>query len=126
MARAQAIMEEIEKGRTERQRLQESAFARLRARLDTMPVIEQAKGVLMAQHRCTADDAFDLLRRASQRANVKVSVLAEQIVKQVASPEPSGNARRARSALPEASLARPPFRPRTGRSRMPERAPTIR
>jgi AmiR/NasT family two-component response regulator len=29
-----------------------------------MPVIEQAKGILMAQHRCGADEAFDLLRRA--------------------------------------------------------------
>ena len=40
----------------------------------------------MAQHQCGPDEAFDLLRRASQRANVKVSVLATQIVEQVASP----------------------------------------
>lgn len=51
-----------------------------------MPVIEQAKGVLMAQNRCGPEEAFDLLRLASQRANVKVSVLAAQIVEQVASP----------------------------------------
>ena len=50
-----------------------------------MPVIEQAKGILMAQQRCGPDEAFDLLRRASQRANVKVHVLAEQIVEHVAS-----------------------------------------
>lgn len=54
-----------------------------------MPVIEQAKGVLMAQHRCGPDEAFDLLRRASQHANVKVSVLATRIVEQVASPDPA-------------------------------------
>ena len=50
-------------------------------------VIEQAKGILMAQQRCVRcpDEAFDLPRRASQRANVKVNVLAAQIVKQVAS-----------------------------------------
>jgi AmiR/NasT family two-component response regulator len=53
-----------------------------------MPVIEQAKGILMAQHRCPPEEAFDLLRRASQSANVKVSVLAAQIIEQTASPEP--------------------------------------
>ena len=63
-----------------------------------MPVIEQAKGVLMAQQRCGPDEAFDLLRRASQRANVKVSVLAAQIVEQIASPEPAVNAKRTSSA----------------------------
>ena len=64
-----------------------------------MPVIEQAKGVLMAQHRCGPDEAFDLLRRASQRANVKVSVLAAQIVEQIASPD--------RTVMPSAP-GRPP------------------
>ena len=83
----QATIDRIEKGRSRRERLQESAFARLRARLDSMPVIEQAKGILMAQHRCGPDEAFELLRRASQRANVKVSVLAAQIVEQIASPD---------------------------------------
>ena len=34
------------------------------AELDTMPVIEQAKGILMAQHGCGPEEAFDLLRRA--------------------------------------------------------------
>ena len=49
------------------------------AQLDTMPVIEQAKGVLMAQHGCGPDEAFDLLRRASQRFNVPVRVLATRL-----------------------------------------------
>jgi len=40
----------------------------------------------MAQHRCGPEAAFDLLRRASQRANLKVHVLAGQIVANVASP----------------------------------------
>jgi AmiR/NasT family two-component response regulator len=72
--------------------LHDSAFARLQARLDSMPVIEQAKGIVMAQNRCGPEQAFDLLRRASQRANVKVSVLAERIVQQVASPHGNGDA----------------------------------
>ena len=91
-ARAQlaATIEKIEKGRSRRELLHDSAFARLQARLDSLPVIEQAKGILMAQHRCGPDEAFDLLRRASQRANVKVSVLAARIVVQVAAPQADG------------------------------------
>lgn len=81
----QVIVDQIHKGRSQREILHDSAFARLQARLDSMPVIEQAKGILMAEQRCGPDEAFDLLRRASQRANVKVSVLAAQIVEQIAS-----------------------------------------
>jgi AmiR/NasT family two-component response regulator len=72
--------------------LHDSAFARLQARLDSMPVIEQAKGTVMARNRCGPDEAFELLRRASQRANIKVSVLAERIVQQIVSPHGNGNA----------------------------------
>jgi GAF domain-containing protein len=44
-------------------------------------VIEQAKGMLMAQSpHLTADDAFDLLRRASQRENLKLREIAQRIV----------------------------------------------
>jgi GAF domain-containing protein len=44
-------------------------------------VIEQAKGVLMAQRReLGPDDAFDLLRRASQRENRKLRDIAQSIV----------------------------------------------
>ena len=35
-----------------------------------MPVIEQAKGMIMDQEGCTAEQAFDLLRKASQSSNV--------------------------------------------------------
>jgi hypothetical protein len=87
-ARLRATFDQIRNGRPQRQILHDSAFARLQAKLETMPVIEQAKGILMAQYRCPPQEAFDLLRRASQRANVKVSDLAEQIVEQIASPEP--------------------------------------
>ena len=75
-----------------RDRLYYSAYARLQARLDTMPVIEQAKGILMAQQRCRPDEAFEILRLASQRANVKVHVLAEQIVAHFGSHKPEGDA----------------------------------
>ncbi len=44
-------------------------------------VIEQAKGMLMARSpELSPDDAFDLLRRASQRENVKLREIAQRIV----------------------------------------------
>jgi hypothetical protein len=85
-AQLQATAEWIETGRPQREVLRESAVTRLRAQLESLPVIEQAKGIVMAQQRCGPEEAFDLLRRASQRANVKVHVLAVQIVAHIASP----------------------------------------
>ncbi len=43
-------------------------------------VIEQAKGVLMAVYDIDADSAFDLLRLSSQHTNIKLRVLAEQLM----------------------------------------------
>jgi len=71
--------------------LHRSEFARLVARAETMPVIEQAKGIIMAQSRCTPGEAFDILRRASQRANLPVRELAAQIVAKTAAPAPSAD-----------------------------------
>jgi len=53
------------------------------AQLGATPVIEQAKGILMAQRGCGPEEAFDLLRRASQQFNVPVRVLAAQLVNRV-------------------------------------------
>ena len=48
--------------------------------LDTRATIGQAVGLLMARERCTAEQAFDLLRIASQRRNVKLRDVAAGIV----------------------------------------------
>lgn len=48
--------------------------------LDTRATIGQAVGLLMAQERCTAARAFDLLRIASQRRNVKLRDVAAGVV----------------------------------------------
>ncbi len=49
--------------------------------MQSRAVIEQAKGVLMARTpRLSADEAFDLLRKASQRENVKLREIAQRIV----------------------------------------------
>src|SRR5882757_11009856 len=82
-------------GRSRREQLHESAYARLRAQLETMPVIEQAKGILIAQTGCSPEEAFALLRQASQRGNVRVSELAASIVDRAVTkgPVPSRPAR---------------------------------
>jgi hypothetical protein len=43
-------------------------------------VIEQAKGIIMAQSGWPEDQAFEALRRASQRENMKLRDLAAKIV----------------------------------------------
>jgi len=48
--------------------------------LQSQPVIEQAKGLLMAQHGCTPDEAFAMLMRASQRGNRKLRDVARAMV----------------------------------------------
>ena len=52
----------------------------LQLAMETRAVIEQAKGVLMAQRRVDAEAAFDILRDASQRYNRKLREIATGIV----------------------------------------------
>lgn len=53
--------------------------AALHRGLSTRDVIGQAKGILMERQRLSAGDAFDLLRRASQRLNRKLVDVAEHL-----------------------------------------------
>lgn len=48
--------------------------------MESRAAIEQAKGVIMAQRGCDPDEAFDRLRRVSQKCNVKVRELANEVV----------------------------------------------
>ena len=77
--------------RSHQERRGEAGFAWLQGRLGTMPVIEQAKGIVMAQQRCGPDEAFDVLRRISQQTNVKLHALAAQIVEHIAASGNPGN-----------------------------------
>jgi GAF domain-containing protein len=52
----------------------------MRRAMESRAVIEQAKGVLMAQRRVDAEVAFELLREASQRYNRKLRDIAAGIV----------------------------------------------
>jgi hypothetical protein len=89
-AQAAALRQAIRNARGDRQslaarrdQLQQPEHAQMAARLQTMPVIEQAKGIIMAQSRCGQAEAFDILRRPSQQSNVPVRDLAAQIVAKV-------------------------------------------
>jgi AmiR/NasT family two-component response regulator len=52
----------------------------LREALESRDVIGQAKGILMARRGCTADVAFDALRKVSQHRNIKLREVADQVV----------------------------------------------
>jgi AmiR/NasT family two-component response regulator len=64
--------------------------ADLRAVLETRPTIDQAKGMLIAEHGCSPDEAFDMLSHASQHYNRKVRDIAEAMVE--GAPAPKGSA----------------------------------
>jgi hypothetical protein len=49
--------------------------------IERRAITEQAKGMLMFVYGIDADEAFDVLRSQSQDHNVKLSLLAEQVVK---------------------------------------------
>jgi GAF domain-containing protein len=61
-----------------------STTAKLAAQMDeamkSRAVIEQAKGILIAQQHVTVDEAFDILIRASQASNRKLRDIAEALV----------------------------------------------
>lgn len=68
----------------------------LRRLAASLPVIEQAKGVLMAYFGCDADAAFAILRRWSSTRNVKLRTVAATVVCAASRPrsEPFGALRR--------------------------------
>lgn len=59
---------------------EEQRAANLHAALATREMIGQAQGILMERERVTAEQAFDILRRASQHLNVKLREVAQNLV----------------------------------------------
>jgi len=55
----------------------------LREALASREIIGEAKGIIMERQSCSRDEAFDILRRASQRENRKLRDLAEELVARV-------------------------------------------
>jgi len=52
----------------------------LQTAMHSRAVIEQAKGILMAQRRCSAEDAFTILIHLSQDTNRKLRDVAQALV----------------------------------------------
>jgi GAF domain-containing protein len=55
--------------------------ANLRRAMQSREIIGQAMGILMERHRITASQAFDIMVHASQRTNVKLRVIADELVR---------------------------------------------
>jgi GAF domain-containing protein len=62
----------------------------LKRALEGRDIIGQAKGILMSQHRLTADASFDLLRRTSQARNIKLRAVAAHVIETGALPDETG------------------------------------
>jgi GAF domain-containing protein len=58
----------------------------LKIALQSRDVIGQAKGILMERHRITDDEAFEMLKRASQKLNVRLAGVAERVAQTGESP----------------------------------------
>ena len=76
----------------------------LRLGLDTMPVIEQAKGILVGHYRIDPDAAFAVLRRWSMNGNIKVATLASSLVEMAS----TGSVARSPAAMLGISSGSPP------------------
>jgi hypothetical protein len=63
----------------------------LNVALGTREIIGQAEGILMERERITGDQAFDILRRASQKLNIKLREVAQFLIETGESPDTGSN-----------------------------------
>ncbi|MEU2715479.1 ANTAR domain-containing protein [Streptomyces sp. NPDC007205] len=77
-------------GTPERERLAqlECENAQLREAMESRPVIDMARGVLMAGFGCPPDDAFEILAMVSQHSNIKLRLLAKTVTAAATGREP--------------------------------------
>jgi hypothetical protein len=62
----------------------EQELAQMRRALESRAIIEQAKGIAMGRYGLTAERAWAWLVRESQSRNIKLRVIAEQLVEEAA------------------------------------------
>ncbi|MFI8892380.1 ANTAR domain-containing protein [Streptomyces paradoxus] len=69
----------------------------LRQAIASRPVIDQARGILMATHGCTSDEAWHILRETSQLSNTKLRDVAAAVTASAEAdgPPPSAELRTA-------------------------------
>jgi len=66
---------------------EERRIENLHSALSSREVIGQAQGILMERERIAPDQAFDVLRRASQYLNIKLREVAQTLVDTGERPE---------------------------------------
>lgn len=64
----------------------QSEVDQLREALTSRAVIDQAKGILMGEHRCTAEEAFSRLKQMSNDTNVRLRDVASALIYQTTAP----------------------------------------
>lgn len=74
--------------RTQQLDLLRTEVEQLRRAIVTRPVIDQARGVLMATHACSPDQAWNVLREASQLSNTKLRKVAAAVTAGAGGEEP--------------------------------------
>ncbi|MFJ2604869.1 ANTAR domain-containing protein [Streptomyces sp. NPDC087425] len=79
----------VSRERAEELSLLRAEVEQLRRAITTRPVIDQARGVLMATHSCTSEQAWEILREASQRSNTKLHTLAAVVTAGVETDGPT-------------------------------------
>jgi GAF domain-containing protein len=60
--------------------------------LESRGIIERAKGILMEREKCSADEAFQMLVRASQTLNEKLRQVAREVAEDAEGPDHSAEA----------------------------------
>jgi AmiR/NasT family two-component response regulator len=73
-------MPSLDAGRSELEECEEQ-LDNLRSKLETLPEIEQAKGILISRAGYSDDEAFGVLRDASMRQNRKLRDIAADLVR---------------------------------------------
>ncbi|MEU2897748.1 ANTAR domain-containing protein [Streptomyces sp. NPDC088106] len=69
----------VAREREERLHLLQEEVEQLRQAIASRPVIDQARGILMATYGCASDEAWHILREASQLSNTKLRDVAESL-----------------------------------------------
>lgn len=69
----------VARERAEQLHLLQEEVDQLRRAIASRPVIDQARGILMATQTCTSDEAWHILRETSQLSNTKLRTVAEAL-----------------------------------------------
>ncbi|GAB2842617.1 hypothetical protein GCM10027074_06370 [Streptomyces deserti] len=65
--------------RAEQLHVLQEEVEQLRQAIVSRPVIDQARGIIMATHGCASDEAWHILRETSQLSNTKLRTVAEAV-----------------------------------------------